>query len=169
MLRRTVSAALIAAVFATAGWAGQPEPVKLTPIKHASASLEVIGTDGSSRVYTPEDLESFATYRLKTTTPWRQEAAEFDGVLLTDIHAASGLSDVPALRVTAENDFSSVIRREVWQWIPVLVATRVDGRPHSRRARGPIQFVMDMDAYSASDAASESDLVWMAVRIEPDM
>lgn len=169
MIRRTVSAALIVAVFAAAGWAGQPEPVALSPVKHAAASLEVIGTDGATKVYTPGDLETFATYRLKTTTPWRQEAAAFEGVLLTDILAANGLSDVPAIKVTAENDFTSVIRREVWQSIPILVATRVDGQPHSRRSRGPIQFVMDMDAYTASGAASESDLVWMAARIEPDM
>jgi hypothetical protein len=169
MICRSISAALIAAVVATSGWAGQPEPVALAAVKHAAASLEVIGTDGASKTYSPNDLETFPTYRLKTTTPWRQEAAEFEGVLLTDILAAHGLSDVPAIKVTAENDFTSVIGREVWQSVQILVATRVDGRPHSRRARGPIQFVMDMDAYSASDAASESDLVWMAARIEPEL
>ena len=169
MIRKTFSAALAAAAVATASWAGQPAPVDLAPIQHTEASLEVIGPDGSATVYTPGDLETFATYRLETVTPWREAAAEFEGVLLTDVLAASGLLDVPAIRVTAENDFSSVIRREVWQSVPILVATRVDGRPHSWRARGPIQFVMDMDAYTASEAASESDLVWMAAKIEPEM
>lgn len=169
MIARFATALTLATVLATASVAGQPERVDLAPIEHSAASLEVIGTDGQSKMYTPRALEGFATYRLHTTTPWREEAAEFDGVLLADVLAASGIEDVPAIRVTAENDFSSVIRREVWRSVPILIATRVDGTPHSRRARGPIQFVIDMDAYQASDVASESDLVWMAARIEPEM
>lgn len=169
MIRRALSAVSVTAVLATASLAGQPEPVTLSPIEHATAALEVVGMDGLSRVYTPGDLETFATYHLRTTTPWREAPADFEGVLLTDVLAANGLAEAPAIRVTAENDFSSVIRREVWESIPVLVATRVDGQAHSRRSRGPIQFVMDMDAYTSSDVASESDLVWMAARIEPEM
>ncbi len=169
MRLKTLSALCLASALAGTAFAGQPEPVALTPIEHALAQLEVVGMDGHSRVYKPEDLETMTTYRLRTTTPWRTEPAEFEGVLLSDLLAANGLADAPAIRVYAENDFSSVIERDVWTSIPVLVATRVDGHAHSRRVRGPIQFVMDMDAYQASDVASESDLVWMAARIEPEM
>lgn len=169
MIARIATAIALAAGMAAAASAGQPEPVKLAPVDHMQAALEVVGADGQSKTYTPNDLEGFDTYRLRTVTPWREEPAEFDGVLLVDVLAASGMADVPAIRVTAENDFSSVIRREVWMSVPILVATRVDGNPHSRRARGPIQFVIDMEAYQGSDVASESDLVWMAARIEPEL
>lgn len=169
MIRSALSAFAVAATLASTSFAGQPQPVDLAPIQHSQAALEVIGKDGTSTTYTPADLERFTTYRLNTVTPWREQPAEFEGVLLSDILEASGIADVPAIRVTAENDFASIIPREVWSSIPVLVATRVDGKPHSRRARGPIQFVMDSDAYRASDVAKESNLVWMAARIEPEM
>lgn len=71
-----------------------------------------------------------------------------------------------AILVTAENDFTSVIPREVRLQHDVMLATRVDGQPHSRRARGPIQFVIDMDACENSTVAREGHLVWMAARIE---
>ena len=74
--------------------------------------------------------------------------------------------DAEAITVTAENDFEVTIPREIWTELDVLVATRVDGAPHSRRARGPIQFVIEMDSYAASRVVREDHLVWMAARIE---
>ena len=71
-----------------------------------------------------------------------------------------------AIRVVAENDYAVTIPRAVWEASPLLVATRVDGAAHSRRARGPIQFVFDMAAYEASEVITESHWVWSAARIE---
>ncbi len=151
---------------ATVSLAGAPEPVALDPLQHNPAVLEVIGGAGSPVSFTPADLERLPTYRITTKTPWRDAPAVFDGVLLDDLLRETGLFDAPAIRVVAENDFASVIPRDLWQTTPVLVATRVDGAPHARRARGPIQFVIDMETYETSDIARESHLVWMAARIE---
>ena len=143
-----------------------PKPVDLAPMHHKEAKLEVRVGDGSSAAYAPADLEAFPTYRVETTTPWREEPAVFEGILLTDLLAAHGLLDAPSIRVTAENDFTSVISREVWEAAPILVATRVDGRPHSRRSRGPIQFVVASEDYVGSPIVTEAHLVWMAAVIE---
>ena len=143
-----------------------PEPVELAPMRHREAQLEVRVGDGSGATYEPADLESFPTYRVETTTPWREEPAVFEGILLTDLLAAHGLLDAPSIRVTAENDFTTVITREVWEAAPILVATRVDGRPHSRRDRGPIQFVVPSEDYVGSPVVTEDHLVWMAAVIE---
>lgn len=105
-------------------------------------------------------------YRLRTSTPWRAQAADFDGVLLRDILAANGLLEVDAILVTAENDFTATIPRILWDTVDVMVATRVDGRPQRRRERGPLQFVIEMDEYETHDIAREEHLVWMASRIE---
>ena len=145
-----------------------PEPVTLAPMDLAVAELLVIGPDGRETRYSPQTLETLPTYRLRTTTPWRQEPADFDGVLLSDILKASGLDQVQAIRVTAENDFGSSLQRVLWENVPVLVATRVNGRPHSRRERGPIQFVIGAHDYTTSGLATEAHLVWMAARIEPE-
>lgn len=147
--------------------AGSFSEVELAPIDHNQATLVVIGQNGEQAAYSPSDLEqTMTTYSLTTTTPWREEAAEFTGVLLTDLLAANGLADARAILVTAENDYSTVIERDLLDSVQILVATRVDGAAHSRRARGPIQFVVDMDDYTSSSLTEESNYVWMAARIE---
>ena len=141
-------------------------PVSLDPINHQRAELVVVQSDGSEVRYTPESLEALPTYSMTTKSPWREIPAVFDGVLLSDILSANGLSDVAEIRVTAENDFTTTVTREAWSEVPILVATRVDGQAHSRRERGPIQFIIDYDTYKASDLIEERHFVWMASKIE---
>ncbi|WP_227269632.1 hypothetical protein [Roseobacter weihaiensis] len=135
-------------------------------MQHVPAKVTVVRPDGSEMHYSSAQLEDLPTYSLKTTTPWRQEPAMFEGILLKDLLEANGLGDVEAIKVTAENDYQVMIPRSIWQETDVLVATRVDGKPHSRRARGPIQFVIDMEGYKALEVASEDHLVWMVSKIE---
>lgn len=146
--------------------AGQPVPTVLEPIKHANAVLTVVDANNNEISYTPAELEKFTTYSITTTTPWRDEPAEFEGVMLADILAAHGLDTLPSILVTAENDYSTTIDSDLLETVDILVVTRVDGQAHSRRNRGPIQFIIDADAYAKSQHASESDFVWMAARIE---
>lgn len=149
-------------------FAGDLTPVDLKPIKHRTATLTVIAPDGREKTYTPAELEQLPTYSLTTTTPWRDVPAVFEGVRLADVLAASGLDSVASILVTAENDYSTSMAQSLLSEIDILVATRVDGKPHSRRARGPIQFVIDAETFAASDEASESNFVWMAARIEAE-
>ena len=163
---RILAAATALALSASSVFAGPLVEVDLAPMTHAEASLLIVGADGAEFEYSPAELEGFTTYSMATTTPWRDEPANFEGVLLAEVLEASGLGSVDAIAVTAENDYSTVITRELWESVDILVATRVDGRPHSRRARGPIQFVIDSETFNSSDLTSESNLVWMAARIE---
>jgi len=147
--------------------AAKPLATELEPINHTSANLVVVDASGAETAYDPAALEAMPTYQLTTTTPWRDDAARFDGIMLTDLLAAHGLTEVDEIRVTAENDFAVTIPREAWENLDILVATRVDGAPHTRRARGPIQFIIDDETYATSSLAEERFLVWMATRIEP--
>lgn len=155
---------------AVAGWTvpavAEPMAVDLEPIRHTSAQLTVAGPNGET-MYTPAELESLGASRMVTITPWREQAAEFDGVLLTELLEANGLSEADAIRVVAENDYAVVIPSEVWKKWPILVATRVNGKAHTRRERGPIQFVMPMSEQPEAGASGNgSNWVWMAARIE---
>lgn len=147
--------------------AGSLVKVELSPIEHLEATLVVVGTDGTQISYAPSELEAFPTYSLTTITPWRDEPAEFEGVLLADILASGGLDKIDTITVTAENDYKTVLARELWEKIDVLVATRVNGGVIARRARGPFLFVIDMDTLTDTELTDESSLVWMASRIEP--
>ena len=166
MIFKHFFAALIVFVFANTAHADALEPVDLPPIMHTDASLVILGADGSEAVYSPAMIETFQTYSLTTTTPWRDQPARFEGVLLADLLTAHGLDSAQSIRVTAENDYSTIMSRELLESVDILVVTRVDGAAHTRRERGPIQFVMSAEDYAGSDLTSESNLVWMAARIE---
>ncbi len=143
-------------------------PVKIDhqPIQLQRAQLVIAGPSGEM-AYSPADLEGLGFRRLTTITPWRETPAAFDGVLLTDLLAANGLGDVAAISVIAENDYRVDIPAAVWKRWPILVATRVNGRPHTRRQRGPIQFILPMsDDKTAGLEEHHSNWVWMAARIE---
>lgn len=144
------------------GWT----PVNLEPIDHHAASLTIVRLDGTENVYSPKDLEKLPTYRLVTRTPWRDTPAAFDGVLLRDFLAANGLDRAPAIRIIAENDFSTIFDRALIDSVDILIATRVNDKAHSRRARGPIQFVLEESAFKGSEITDEANYVWMAARIE---
>lgn len=162
---KTIISSVVLAGFAMPAWAG-PEAVDLQPIRHANAQLVVAGPDGEN-AYSPSELEAMGASRMVTVTPWREQPAEFDGILLTDLLDANGLSEADSIRVIAENDYAVVIPSEVWKQWPILVATRVNGKAHSRRERGPIQFVLPMsDEPEAGASGNGRNWVWMAARIE---
>ncbi|MEY1554427.1 molybdopterin-dependent oxidoreductase [Yoonia sp. R2331] len=140
--------------------------VSLEPIAHDQATLVIVGQDSTEMSYSPAELETLPTYRVTTTTPWREQPADFDGVLLSDLLDANGLGGADAILVTAENDYTTTLTRELIDSVEILVATRVNGEPHSRRERGPIQFVIEKSQFEGSPLTSESNFVWMAARIE---
>jgi hypothetical protein len=146
--------------------AGTIAETHLAPLDLEQASLTVVDPEGGEVQYSAEELERFPTYALTTTTPWNEEPTLFEGVLLSDILAKSHLDGAHNIIVTAENDYQSIFSKELLDSVQILVATRVDGRPHSRRSRGPIQFIIDADAFRSSSFTSEANLVWMAARIE---
>ena len=147
--------------------AANVETVDLEPIGHVDATLTVVDANGNETIYTPQDIEALGGYRMVTTTPWRNEETVFEGGLLQDLLRKHGLDQAAAIRVLAENEFESILESAVWEAAPILLATRVEGRPHSRRARGPIQFDVSMKDYGGSPVIEERHLVWMAARIEP--
>lgn len=144
------------------------KPTQLEPITLSSASLTIEDHNGVQTVYDISDLEQFPTYSLTTATPWREEPARFEGVMLSDILERHGLQEMEMIAVAAENDYVVRFNRVIWSTVPILVATRVNGAPISRRERGPIQFVIDADAMvEHDDILSERYLVWMAASLKP--
>lgn len=166
MLRRIsfVLGVAVGLTTASAAFAADPMPTRLEPMTLRKSSLTILGTDGAETVYSGEALEEMPTFAMETRTPWRPDPARFEGVLLSDILRAHGLDGRDVI-VTAENDFQVLIEHDVHSAVPILVATRVNGQPHSRRERGPIQFVIDEEVAEAGEL-KEAYFVWMAARIE---
>ena len=163
------SRVLGAFVFLLSATVSQAEvlPVELEQVRHQNASLVVVGADGENE-YNAAQLEALGSYRMVTRTPWRDQETAFDGALLNDVLRENGLDGARAIRVIAENGYATEIEAEVWKNYPILLATRVNGRPHSRRARGPIQFVLPLsDSPEVAADGQMKNWVWMAARIEP--
>lgn len=159
------AAALMFTAFA-AGSSAEVVPIELESVRYQAATLVVAGINGDVS-YDQASLEALGAMRMSTITPWRETMTDFDGVLLQDVLAANGLSGAGKIRVTAENGYATEIESETWKNFPILLATRVNGRAHSRRARGPIQFVLPMSA--SPEVGMDgflSNWVWMAARIE---
>ncbi len=158
--------ALLGAVFIGSAALAGTVKIDHTPISLNRAQLTVSGPNGEV-TYTPQELEQIDFRRLTTVTPWRETPAAFDGVLLTDLLAANGISEASAINVIAENDYVVEIPSEVWKRWPILLATRVNGLAHTRRQKGPIQFILPMsDDRSVGLEEHQSNWVWMAARIE---
>lgn len=173
-MKRHVFAGLVCSVLAwpAASFAQQLpnaafKRVELAPIAHSDASLTIIDPSGTEHVYLPADLEALPTYALETVTPWREEPALFEGIMLADLLARHGLDQLDRIFVLAENDYVTEIDRAALQAGALMVATRVNGEPHSRRARGPIQFVVPMEMLEAEREITSQHLVWMAALIRP--
>ena len=146
--------------------AAAPEPATLAPMEFGPVKLVVTGPEGET-TYDPGTLEKeFETFRLVTTTPWREEPATFEGIMLRDLLERNGLRQATGIKVTAENDYEVTIPSEVFNEVPIMIATRLNGQPHHRRARGPLQFVIPMDVFEDLDL-TERYWVWMAARIAP--
>lgn len=144
----------------------EPRSVDLAPLVHENAKLVVVNRDGSPTACTPAGLQEFPTYQIETTTPWREESAVISGVLLFDVLVLHKLFTDVTVRVTAECDYSALVDANTLKAALIVVATRVNGAPHSRRMRGPFQFVIEDGVYQSNDLLSETHLVWMASRIE---
>lgn len=141
-------------------------PVQVDAIEFRQAQLTITTAQGAVN-YQPADLEAVGTYSLTTVTPWRPEPAEFVGVLLRDVLEVNGLSHLDRIRVTAENDYAVELERDSWMQHDALIATRVDGAAHSRRARGPLQIVFPMsDNPELGETGYIKKWVWMAAAIE---
>jgi len=141
-------------------------PVDVDPIPFRTAALKVTSSQGEVS-YSPETLETLGTFSLTTITPWRDAPAEFVGVRLRDVLTAHGLDQETSIRVIAENDYAVELYSEAWMTMDALIATRVDGKAHSRRARGPLQIVFPMtDQPELGQGANQRYWVWMAAAIE---
>lgn len=143
------------------------QSVKVENIQFRDANLTVLGSGGEVS-YSPEVLEKMGTYKITTKTPWRESPAEFVGVRLVDVLTAHNIDSAASIKVTAENGYAVEIPSSVWKEHSPLIATRVDGKAHSRRNRGPLQIVFPMDEdVSTAESTFEDNWVWMAARIEP--
>lgn len=89
-------------------------------------------------------LEALPKRTTTASTPWYPQKTEFEGPLgaaLLDLVGASGT----VLKVTALNDYAVEIPlADLRKW-PVILATKINGKPISVREKGPIFVIYPFD------------------------
>jgi hypothetical protein len=113
-------------------------------------------------------LEALGLYRVTTKSPWEEGQLTFEGVLVSDVVEYLGLGSAKALRIRALDDYTQDIPREDWVDRPLLLATRQDGKPLTRRTQGPARLVYPLAEYPDYKAAVHDERwIWVIKSVEP--
>jgi hypothetical protein len=121
-------------------------------LAEASASPIVLTVSGQVSPSNPEGRAEFDLAMLDalpqketvTATPWHDKAHSFTGPTLSSVLDAAGATG-DTLRIVALNDYAADMPMEDPQTIPVILATRIDGKEMSVRDRGPIFVIYPFD------------------------
>lgn len=107
--------------------------------------------DGEAAVFDLAMLEALPGRRSVIKTPWISGETTFEGPLGSALLDAVG-AEGSVLHVAALNDYAADIPVEDFRSYPVILATRLDGKPLSVRDKGPIfvvyPFDLDPDLYN---------------------
>ncbi|NMG67697.1 molybdopterin-dependent oxidoreductase [Azoarcus indigens] len=163
-----------ASVWSAAGYSSyssyspaRPQPTSLAPL---SGELPVIalGIRGSARQVNTAELERGMLYQVRTRSFWPADDGVYQGPLLADVLSRYGMGKVKAIRVFGGDGFSQLIPCEDWERWPLVLATRREGHPLSRREKGPVRIIYprDMDK-TLEDTLYRLRWVWLIERIEP--
>jgi len=112
-------------------------------------------------------LAALPQHRIETSTPWTDGRNLFEGVLLADVIDFVGAGDARSFRAVALNDYEIVTPVSEAIENGALLAMRMDGKPLTRRDKGPIWIVYPRDDKpDIQDERHDARWVWQLTRIE---
>lgn len=158
--------AVIAAVLAF----GSPPASALEPVSLDEPPDSVafnVQKGGSATPVTLRQLEKLGLYRVTTPSPFEQGQLTFEGVLFSDALKLLGLEEEASVTLRAVDDYVQIIPREDWTEGPLLLATRQDGTPLTRRTQGPTRLVYPINDHPAFDTPIRKPRwVWLIKTLE---
>lgn len=89
-------------------------------------------------------LDALAQAEIVTTTPWNKDKRRFTGPSFADLAAlgpAAGMANITAL-----NDYEVEVPAEDWQTLPLVLATRIDGKEVPVYDKGPYWLMYPVDS-----------------------
>ncbi|SEA17959.1 molybdopterin-dependent oxidoreductase [Rubrimonas cliftonensis] len=127
-------------------------------------ALLTISAEGVDPVeLTAADLASYEQRVLRATTEFTDSTAVFSGPLVRDVLApliavSPGATEV---RLRALNDYVATVPLDDFRRYDVILATSMDGKPMSRRDKGPIWLMYPVDEHvELQDPVYINRLVW---------
>lgn len=107
------------------------------------AIAETNGSNGAT--FDMEMLQALPVTGFETTTTWTVGEQRFEGVTLKELLAIVGAKGT-SITATALNNYSVQIPIEAIGENAPIVAYHIDGKPFSRRDKGPLWIVFPYDA-----------------------
>ena len=163
----------VTAVFVIA-WA-----VSLSPLSGAASDLpeptgnvilivegDIRSTNSAGRAqFDRAMLGMLGSHHIFTSTPWTDGVIDFEGVLISDVLAAVDAQGT-ALEATALNDYKVKIDVADLQKYPVIIAMSADGKPLTRRDKGPLWVIYPLDDYPEIEHMGKLwNMIWQLNRI----
>jgi hypothetical protein len=133
--------------------------IVLAPLGGSKVILRV-KTPSGERTYTHAQLEAIGLKKMNTTTYWPEDSGEFDGVLLKDLLRDAGIEDAVEVRITALDNYMTLIPRRDWRNWDVMLATRYEQKKMSIRNKGPLRIIYPKDR-GGKIADSDMRLRWI--------
>jgi hypothetical protein len=116
---------------------------------------------------TEADLKALPQVTVRTGNEFVSGVPRFVGPLARDVVGLLGRGHATVAKLTAANDFAVEIDLAEFQQYDVILAMEQDGRPLSRRDKGPIWLIYPMDDHvNLQDPIYNNRLIWQLVRIE---
>jgi hypothetical protein len=139
-------------------------PATATP---GDAALVLAGAEAGTVELTIEDLAALPQTTVATETEFTDGVVEFRGPLVRDVLVHLGLDHAEELRFIAANDYFVDIPTGDFRDYDVILAMEADGKPLSRRDKGPIWLMYPISDHSElRDPLYLRRLIWQVVRIE---
>jgi hypothetical protein len=134
----------------------------------AGADLELISADRTTTLeLSLEVLEGLPQATVVTENEFANGMVAYRGPLMRDVLAQLGLDEVEQVRLVAANDYFVDIPTEDFRSYDAILAMEANGKPLSRRDKGPLWLMYPISEYAAlKDPIYLRRLIWQVVRIE---
>lgn len=136
--------AMLLATGVGAATAAPLESPRSEPILAISGSISNTN-DGEVARFDRAMLEAIGTVKIRTMTPWYEDAVEFEGVPMKALMERVGAQGTE-VTATALNDYRSTIPMQDFTDFNVILATKRDGEELPIRDKGPLFIVYPYDS-----------------------
>lgn len=161
MLVLLAATLLLTGAAAAAELAGPKGPVLLSVTGKIGRT-----NDGSGALFDEDMLAALPRHRIVTSTPWTDGVKHFEGFLLKDLLDEVGAAG-NTLRAEGINGYRIEFPISDADEFGVLIAMRMDGKPLSRRDKGPLWIVYPRDSVpAAQDERYDHRWVWQLGKLE---
>lgn len=134
----------------------------------AQAALTVASASGETvKTFTLDELKALGETEIKTSNEFVDGERVFRGPLVRDVLMAAKAAGAQKVWLTAANDYQVEVDPKEFFDYDAILALSMDGKPLSRRDKGPIWVIYPMsDNAELRDPVYNSRLIWQLVKLE---